>query len=100
MSLDTTQYCAMCEHLARERDSAIAAHCVCDRERQAAFERIRELESLTPAQDEDYRYRVEQIASRIVAECAPAMLLEDEAITDAIRQARKLIAGIENMDRG
>ena len=92
--------CSSCEELNAALNRSIAAHVLCDRERQEAYDRIKELESLTPAQDEDYRYRVEQIASRIVAECAPGESVEDGCIADAIRQARKLILEIERMDRG
>jgi len=62
--------------------------------------KIEELQQLTPAQDEDYRYRVEQIASQIIAEGWITESTEDDLVDSAIRVARKLVCAVETMDRG
>ncbi len=86
--------------LREELRIARLAHTICDRERQEALDKIRELQELTPAHDEDYRYRVEQIAAQIVAEGWITESSEDALVKDAIRVARKLVCAVEAMDRG
>lgn len=93
--------------LREELRRAYAAHCLCDAERQAALDKIKELQQMLPAQDEDYRYRVEQIAARILANMnmtgetlTESLSRENDEVKIAIRIARKLVCAVEAMDRG
>ena len=87
-----------------ERDLSMTAHGIADRERQKAYDKIKELQAIVPAQDEDYRYRVEQIAGNLLSKSIDwentSMDYEERQVACAIRVARKLVCAVEAMDRG